>query len=270
MERRTEPEEPRAIQDDDRQEVAGDERGLVEAIEKKFPRPTINPPVAFPWKITPREISNWIGGAPSLMLEIGCNDGTDTAEFLSAFPMAEIVAFEPDPRAIAKFKARIQDPRCTLVEAALSDENGFAELYMSAGIEGFHDPEWDKSSSICRPTRHLIRSPEIIFPNDPGHRQMIETMTMDTWWVNFIQEKPYAQIDFVWCDPQGAQAKILLGGQEAMAHVRYLYIEYYENPLYEDEPTLYQIIEMLPGWELVATYENENALLRNGHAGIPL
>jgi len=35
------------------------------------------------------------------------------------------------------------------------------------------------------------------------------------------------------------------------------------DPLYEGEPTLDEIAAMLPNWELVATYEAENALFRN-------
>jgi len=161
-------------------------------------------------------------------------------------------------------KAGVYSDRLELVDRALSDVNGTTDLFMSAGADGFHDPEWDKSSSICRPTRHLTRSPEITFPDDEDHRPNIVTLTLDYWWEKWTEDHPeHSTIDFVWCDPQGAQAKIIRGGAEALHHTRWLYIEYYNDPLYEDEPTLEHMVDMLPDWELVATYEDENALFRN-------
>lgn len=44
------------------------------------------------------------GLVPSLFIEVGANDGTDTNKLLEAFPEIEIHCFEPDPRAIAAFK----------------------------------------------------------------------------------------------------------------------------------------------------------------------
>lgn len=223
-----------------------------------------------PNRLSPQELRDCLGEDPKLIVEIGCNDGQDTMSFIQAFPQCKVVAFEPDPRAIAKFesvmmKAGIYSDRCELVKAAVSDEVGTTTLFMSAGEEGFHDPEWDKSSSICRPTRHLIRSPEITFPEDEKHRYSVVTLTLDTWWSIWQHEgQPQTHIDLIWCDPQGAQAKIIAGGRKALADTRWLYIEYYESPLYEGEPTLDEMQMMLgEQWELVATYEHENALFFN-------
>lgn len=215
------------------------------------------------------DIESRLGHEPRLLVEIGANDGTDTLRFATAFPECQIVAFEPDPRAAAKFesvmmRAGVYRDRVELVKAAISDEIGTTTMFMSAGEEGFHDPEWDKSSSICQPTRHLVRSPEITFPDDEAHRQSVVTLTLDTWWGMWREDHPECDsIDLIWCDPQGAQAKIIRGGRFALEATRWLYIEYYESPLYSGEPTLGEMQLMLPEWELVATYENENALFRN-------
>jgi len=215
-------------------------------------------------KMTPDDIRMYVGRDPQLLVEIGCNDGEDTTAFLDAFPECRIVAFEPDPRAIKKFKSRIDDPRCELVEAAISDEIGTTTLFMSAGDKRFVDPEWDKSSSICQPTRHLIRSPEITFPEDESHRRSVVTLTLDAWWCQWKEDFGDQPIDLIWCDPQGAQAKIIRCGMEALTNTRWLYVEYYNHPLYEGEPRLSEIAKMLEDWVLVATYEHqENALFRN-------
>src|SRR5208283_5009546 len=52
------------------------------------------------------------------ILEIGCNDGTDTLAFLRAAPKATIYCFEPDPRAIKRFRQRIDSSSVTLFELA--------------------------------------------------------------------------------------------------------------------------------------------------------
>lgn len=218
-------------------------------------------------KLTCPEIERYLEGSPKLFVEIGANDGQDTLDFAISWPDCHVVAFEPDPRAIEKFKARMMKAgiyRCDLIETAVSDELGTTDLFMSAGAPGFHEPEWDKSSSICAPTRHLERSPEITFPDDDAHRQSVVTLTLDAWWGGFTEEhEDLTTIDFLWCDPQGSQAKIIRGARESLRNTRWLYIEYYDSPLYEGEPTLGEMQMMLPGWELVATYERENALFRN-------
>src|ERR1700676_4003626 len=49
-------------------------------------------------------IKGLVGKQDPTILEIGCNDGNDTMAFLRAMPQAKIFCFEPDPRAIARFR----------------------------------------------------------------------------------------------------------------------------------------------------------------------
>ena len=46
--------------------------------------------------------------ASEAYLDIGANDGSTTLSFLKEFANVKIYAFEPDPRAAAKFKTRSQ------------------------------------------------------------------------------------------------------------------------------------------------------------------
>ncbi len=73
-----------------------------------------------------------LGTDTPLILEIGANNGWDTLRFLRAFPSATVCAFEPDPRALAKFKAHAH-PRVRLFEMAIGAEDGEAEFHMSDG-----------------------------------------------------------------------------------------------------------------------------------------
>ena len=72
-----------------------------------------------PHRLTPIELQQLVGSDAKVVLEIGANDGADTVLLLNVFPQATIYAFEPDPRAAAKFKAKGQHPRVRLFETAL-------------------------------------------------------------------------------------------------------------------------------------------------------
>jgi FkbM family methyltransferase len=207
--------------------------------------------------MAPDAIRYWLGRAPDVIVEIGCNDGTDTVKFLEAFPQAKMYCFEPDPRAATAFRENVKNHRAYLLQLAVSDECGVAQLWQSSGPT-WKNRDWDLSSSICAPTRHLERSPEITFHNQVP----VRTTTLDAWRAARKDWLPEA-IDFIWCDPQGAQAKIIRGGKETLKRTRWLYIEAYDSPLYDGEPSLIEICEMLPDWELVGRYANENALFRN-------
>lgn len=68
------------------------------------------------------------------ILEIGCNDGTHTLWFLEMFESPRVYCFEPDPRAIARFKAKVgQRSNVQLTEIALSNQNGELIFYQSGG-----------------------------------------------------------------------------------------------------------------------------------------
>lgn len=70
-----------------------------------------------------------------VILDIGCNDGSDTQRFLELCPDASVYCFEPDPRAIARFKEnkRLARPNVALMQLAISDRNGTIEFHPSNG-----------------------------------------------------------------------------------------------------------------------------------------
>ncbi len=68
-----------------------------------------------------------------VILDIGCNDGTDTQHFLNLCPQAQLYCFEPDPRAIARFRKKLGPSldKVKLLEIAISDRNGVIEFHPS-------------------------------------------------------------------------------------------------------------------------------------------
>lgn len=220
--------------------------------------------------ITPEKIAELVGCQDPVFLEIGCNNGWDTLTFLDAFSSGHFYCFEPDPRPAADFRKNVTDPRVELLEVAISDKDGSTLMYRSSGMpprksgtKYGHDGDWNLSGSICKPTGHLEYSPWVTFPE--GHQLEVETMRLDTWFAS----SPETGIDFIWADVQGAEALLLLGGQEALHYTRYFYTEfvnpvsYRQKELYEGQPSLKEICDSIPYHELVAIYASDNALFKN-------
>lgn len=121
------------------------------------------PPVT-PGAIGPLYLQKLVGKAAPVILEIGANDGSHTLEFLKLFPNARIYAFEPDPRAFAKFKANVTDPRVSVFEMAIGAKDGEAEFHVSSGLPPNLSPQdrinypqgWDQSGSLRPPKIHKI------------------------------------------------------------------------------------------------------------------
>lgn len=118
------------------------------------------PPITFS-EVTQELIQACVSKPNPILLEIGCNNGGHTLWFSDMFETASIYCFEPDPRAIARFKRRVgTNSQVKLFEIALSDHRGEITFYQS---DGHHNekqakdmPEgYDKSGSIKKPKESL-------------------------------------------------------------------------------------------------------------------
>jgi FkbM family methyltransferase len=212
---------------------------------------------AYPGAISKSTIRDLVGRDDPLILEIGCNDGIDTAEFLETFPECKIHCFECDPRPIWDFRRRVVDPRAQLHEIALSNHDGTATLHMSGGTtDGAHKNDWDLSSSLLAPKLHLERHPWVTFQRT----REVPTVPLDAWSEISI---PGRTVDFIWMDVQGAEHLVIAGGAKTFSRTRFCYFEYYDVEMYADQKTLRGIMRSLPTWRLLATFENYNALVVN-------
>ena len=209
-----------------------------------------------------------VGAGARTVLEVGAHHGMHTELFLSAFPQAHIHAFEPDPRAAERFRANVTDRRATLHEMAIGAANGRAEFHVSGGmppgatkeIEARYRKGWDQSGSLRAPKAHLERHPWCRFVRTIS----VEVRTLDTW----SRKHAPGPIDFIWADVQGAEGDLVRGGAETLARTRWFYCEYSNDELYEGEPTLDALLDLLPGFEVERLYASD-VLLRNASPDAP-
>ena len=177
-------------------------------------------------------------------LELGAHQGTDTM-WMAEIPDVTIQAFEPDPRNHPPPK-----PNVIVHRAAIADCDGPGLLILSQQGWG---QEWTHSSSIKQPLNHLLR-----FPVSFGGAVAVEMTTLD----RFCEKQELGVIDFIWADIQGAEGEMIRGGRETLARTRYLYTEYSDDELYENQVTLREILGMLPNFRVIELW-SDDVLLEN-------
>lgn len=187
-----------------------------------------------------------------IIFEIGANTGKDTILFSDLFPDGDIYAFEADPNVFEDLWKNVKDR-----------DNVTALNYAIAKTSGkiiFHPSNQGLSGSIRAPKEHLTVYPQVHFLNDI----VVDAVSLDDYMGPYFN----GIVDFVWADVQGAELDMIAGGNNFFSNcVKYLYTEFSKKELYDGAPTLDQILQALPDFELVMIdwqWEADgNALLRN-------
>ncbi len=197
----------------------------------------------------PSSIRDWVqerfsGPDPKIFLELGAHRGGDTA-WMASLPGVTIHAFEPDPRNQQAPRLNVQ-----MYRAAIAENDGAGFLLLSQIGWG---QEWTYSSSIMKPKNHLQRYP-VTFSGVVE----VPLLSLDT----FYRQQSLQTIDFVWADIQGAEGKMVRGGRQALAHTRYLYTEYSDDEMFENQASLKDILELLPDFHLLELWP-EDVLMEN-------
>lgn len=145
---------------------------------------------------------------------------------------------------------------------AIGGTNGRAEFHMSDGVRpgqpaserSRYAKGWDQSGSLRKPTDHVTRFPWCTFTRTVT----VEVRTLDAW----SRKHAPDGIDFLWADMQDAEGDLAVAGRETLARTRFLWCEYSDHELYEGEPSLGQLLDLLPEFEVVKRLPTD-VLLRN-------
>src|SRR3989338_4721073 len=111
-------------------------------------------------QLNQKEIKGLLQKEDPLVLELGAHKGFDTKRFLEEFTNIKIYCFEPDPRCISAFKNLIRDPRCELIERAVSNKDGKTILNVSGG---YFPGRWHRLYKLLRflgLTKYLFKNQE--------------------------------------------------------------------------------------------------------------
>jgi FkbM family methyltransferase len=209
-----------------------------------------------PGVLTAPEIRRLVGKDDPVIIEVGANCGQTTVELLRAMPGATIFAFEPDPRAIAKFRDAVKNPNVHLYECAIGATNGTISFHQSSGAEHLaeYSAGWDQSGSIRRPNTHLKVWPWVRFEK----QLTVPIMTLDAW----SEQHQVTAADFIWADVQGAESDLVEGAARFLKSSKYFYTEYSNDEWYEGQITLAELLAKLPDFDLVRRFQMD-ALFEN-------
>jgi 2-O-methyltransferase len=183
-----------------------------------------------------------------VIFDIGCNDGSDTLEFINLFPDARVYAFEGDYRAARQFKEKVNSINVSLIECLVSDKEDLIPFYYSnsntrrKGSEDF----WSASSSIKKPQKHLEVFEDVRFEKPV----MQQTKSLDWLKENLFLPQP----NILWIDVNGAESEVINGGRKTLKRVDLIVIEFEEVELFTGSLTQSETLKMLPDFELVEVY----------------
>ena len=201
-------------------------------------------------------IKELLSGIPRpLVIEMGACDGNETVWFANTFPDATIIALEPVKELADIVAGRTElKGRIELVRMAIGKEDKKGQkLFVSGGNCVQTGQNFYGSSSIKDPLYA-----EQVFKGMKFSETTCDVITLDTLW----KRNNSPVIDFIWSDIQAGEQDMIRGGMAALAYTRYLYTEVGEGDYYVGEIKLPQILEMLPGWEVVEDYGTD-VRLRN-------
>jgi FkbM family methyltransferase len=213
-----------------------------------------------PNDLTPADVRRLVGYEDALILEIGANEGDDSAGFLEAFPSGWLECFECDARAIAKWNRNIDNERARLWEVAVADHCGPVQFFPSDGTppgqqwDGYGD-HWDKSGSLLPNDHHTDYSRWLRF----GDPVAVAGITLDCWARQHLRRP---RVAFAWIDCQGAEAMVLRGAVETLPRIDWVYCECHRLPFYQGQATRAELDELLAGFARVGTF-GDNYLWEN-------
>jgi FkbM family methyltransferase len=202
------------------------------------------------------KIADWVkakfnGPGRKLFIECGAHYGQDT-RWLAEIPGAIVHALEPDPRNFPVLEGACGKlPNVKLHQVAACGQTTIRVLYLSHTA---HGRKYTKSSSILQPTGHLSRHPAIQFKGSVE----VECIRLD----DLATREGIGQCDLIWADVQGAEAELIHGAADLLMRTRFFYTEYDDEPQYDGQPSLAEILLMLPGWRVVERYAYD-VLLEN-------
>jgi len=180
-----------------------------------------------------------------VVVELGANRGTDTSKMIRLLkPPFQYYAFEPDPRHWEKLQKLEKALGFQLIKQAVGAVDGQAKFWLSCGKRTPEEDEHEDSSSLMTPTGITEKYPWMYF-----RPITVPVLTLDA----FCTQENISRIDFLWADVQGAEREVIRGGQETFRRVAYFYTECYRDRVYyQEQPTLDEILRILPGqWEIV-------------------
>lgn len=183
------------------------------------------------------------------VIHVGANDGYEI-QFYLAMGITRIMAFEPLFSAYALLRDSYKPCGVTCFNLALGNHNSFETLNVTEG-DG-------QGSSL------LLPKPEANYPRLTTERVQVAKFDDLVQSRNIpMTEKQKYMYDCLIVDVQGYELEVLRGFGKWLDYFRFLNIECSRVPIYEGEPTAYEVIDYLAEYEFkrITEIEDHNDIL---------
>ena len=215
-------------------------------------------------ELSKKEIKKLINKDNPIIIEVGAYDGADSRELNKLYEHAICFCFEADPRSQKLFIKMNSRNTLILEKYAVGSIDGEVDFYTSDSDTRRHKHNthsWSASSSLKKPKTHLQLFKDVQFKDCIK----VNSIKLDTWYrENIVKDI----VDFIWVDINGAEEDFILGASKTLKEkTRFLYIEFSDKELYENQITKDKMLELLPDFELLSIHNFKgnfgNLLLKN-------
>ena len=183
---------------------------------------------------------------PSVIFDVGANDGRTAIKFSNRFPKTKIESFEPGNEVFGALEKSIKRYKGTIIphKLAFGDSVGVKELYMHR----------ESGNDSLLPDSSQIGDFSASKPCDLIGKSEVEVTTIDSW----CEKSGISYIDILKMDTQGYEMHILDGakGMLEQSQIGLIYTEVLFVPLYEGQGYFDDIVVFLNkyGYKLYGLY----------------
>lgn len=156
---------------------------------------------------------------PTLSLEIGAHEATQSRWARSTFPDARVVALEANPYVHEQYQAEVRAAGVEYEHLAATDSTGTVTLKIPTEVHGRSRARTNKMGSLR--THHA----------SGGH----EEVTVRASRIDDLVATDAADRVVAWIDVEGAAGQVLEGARATLAHAEAVFIEVESEPTWEGQ-----------------------------------
>jgi len=195
-----------------------------------------------------RVLKSLVKKADPFIIDVGANKGQSIKFFLSLFPYARIVSFEPQESLIPALKeVELAYPsnEILIINKACGGKNHsfdqkFYQHDISSGLAGFNKLNIKSKDSLNLSklsTQEDLESYQSII----NHESTVQTISLES----FCNERGIDRVDILKVDTQGFEPEVLDGAGEILQHTSIVLVELMFYDLYERSVSFYDVEKYL-------------------------
>ncbi len=200
-------------------------------------------------------LRNLVNTPEPVIFDIGAHHGESVAYLKGVFPKAAVYSFEPDPDSFAALSASVIEG-VNYFNLALSDADGTASFFRNQISHTNSLLKVNLNSKDSISIAKATAEKDTGFFENFNKVNQVRTARLDT----FVQQRSIDHIDLLKIDVQGAECRVLKGGEATLTKVGVIVLEISFFDYYEHQTSFGDVEEILSplGFRLFSISELSN------------